>query len=426
MVAPLVPVAAAAANPTLWPWYAGMAAAGVGALTTGLAGIQQGWGRQQRRPVLPESVRTGRNTPPNQLRERSRSAYGLTTPSLETGRNVPPSQLSSNTRAQYGLTGPAPGSSWAPMETPAARTERARRVEMLGNAGVQTPLPPLEDLKPYWDRPENQAMRTAATPGKEGFVAPGGQAHSDRADMMAWLEANKNAQAGVDGRNIVDRYLLKEYNRGTLGEQGLAMARARGLVKDGVPDYSGAFGRNQGYSPADAYGGKFDLPEFASAGSEDVKQWPQNAVAPEQIAEMYKGGMDLDPRSIPNAVPDQAFTAPMKADLGQLYSPQNRQEDPFVQPYAPAQQGQGLAAALSAQSQAAAMAGYGSEHVAFPGKDFSPNAFNTGMTMGDSFSNPSVNRDVALTENQAQANSFLDARKRNLITQLAFQGGFQR
>lgn len=404
------------------PWT--LAAAGTLAVGAGLATMAE---KSQprpgsRRPSL-DPYGTGRSSPPSQLADKTGRPYGAPESTIN-GRNMNPALLSSNDWAQYGLTppgpapAPGPGGSQVPMVSPATRAERERRAQMLGNAGVQAPLPPLEDLKPYWDRPENQAIRTAATPGKDGFVAPGGQAHSDRADMMAWLEANKNAQAGVDGRNIVDRYLLKEYNRGALGEKGLAMARARGLVKDAPADYSGAFSRDQGFSPADAYGSKFDLPEFASVGSEDIKQWPQTAIAPEQIAERYQGGMDLDPRSVPNAVPAAPFAAPLKADYQQLFSPGNQQLAPMVSTPASIQQAAPRWHEPSAPADAAVLAGYGGSPMEFPTGSSTTNAFNTGLDLGVSYSDPNGNRD------QAFANSFLEERKRAINR--ALFAGYQR
>lgn len=179
----------------------------------------------------------------------------------------------------------APGLTQVPMGSPAARTERARRAEMLGNAGVQEPLPPPQDLKPYWERTENQAIRAAATPGGQGFVAPGSPAHSDRADILAWMEANKDAQRGADGRNVVDRYLLKELQRGSLGERGMALARARGLVAGGESIESNDFGVKpgpsalaglSGFDPAGGFGVQADEIPLAGLGGQPpaVRQSP--------------------------------------------------------------------------------------------------------------------------------------------------------
>lgn len=96
---------------------------------------------------------------------------------------------------------------------PAARAQRERVNEMLQNAGVQQPLPPMEDLRPYWAR--NPEIAKAAAEGPRSTDA----GYSERADIQAWMEANKNAPKGADGKNIVDRFLEQQQKRGLIREQ---------------------------------------------------------------------------------------------------------------------------------------------------------------------------------------------------------------
>lgn len=72
----------------------------------------------------------------------------------------------------------------------------------------------LQQATPYWDREENKAIRAAAEPG--GGPRAGTAGYAQRADIQAWIEANKNAPKGVDGKNIVDRFLEQQKQRGLL------------------------------------------------------------------------------------------------------------------------------------------------------------------------------------------------------------------
>lgn len=72
----------------------------------------------------------------------------------------------------------------------------------------------LQQATPYWEREENQGIRTAAALG--GGPRAGEAGYAQRADIQAWMEANKNAPKGVDGKNIVDRFLEQQQKRGLL------------------------------------------------------------------------------------------------------------------------------------------------------------------------------------------------------------------
>jgi len=72
----------------------------------------------------------------------------------------------------------------------------------------------LQQATPYWEREENQGIRTAAAVG--GGPRAGEAGYAQRADIQAWMEANKNAPKGADGKNIVDRFLEQQQKRGLL------------------------------------------------------------------------------------------------------------------------------------------------------------------------------------------------------------------
>lgn len=72
----------------------------------------------------------------------------------------------------------------------------------------------LQQATPYWEREENRALLQAAQPG--GGPRAGQAGYAQRADIQAWMEANKNAPKGADGKNIVDRFLEQQQKRGLL------------------------------------------------------------------------------------------------------------------------------------------------------------------------------------------------------------------
>ena len=72
----------------------------------------------------------------------------------------------------------------------------------------------LQQATPYWQREENQVLLQAAQPG--GGSRAGETGYAQRADIQAWMGANKNAPKGADGKNIVDRFLEQQQKRGLL------------------------------------------------------------------------------------------------------------------------------------------------------------------------------------------------------------------
>lgn len=293
----------------------------------------------------------------------------------------------------------APGGGTAATGTPSWMTRRAATAEALGNAGVQQPLPPPQDLKPAWSwaDPANATIANAATPGKEGYVRSGEVGYSDRPDIVAWKNANRNAPRGPDGMNIVERFEAEQ--------------RRKGLLAGQIPDYSGSFGTTPQYSPEDAFNGKFDIPEFASVNSEDVKQWPQQAMAPEQITEAFQGSMDLDPSAMPN----EPFRAPLRSSYQDTFSAEGLQGEQLVAVPVATQSVDRFPTQFNGATNTAAMAGFRGEadepSIRFPvDAPTAAAAFNSGLDLGVSYADPDGNRDEAF-----YANKFLNRRKNDLI-----------
>lgn len=76
----------------------------------------------------------------------------------------------------------------------------------------------LQQATPYWEREENKALLQAAK--VDGGPRAGEAGYAQRADIRAWMEANKNAPKGADGKNIVDRFLEQQQKRGLLDTPG--------------------------------------------------------------------------------------------------------------------------------------------------------------------------------------------------------------
>lgn len=145
-------------------------------------------------------------------------ADGLSGTSTRRGSSRPSaSRLATPVNLNKGMTGknwpdgvPKPGTAPDPRTWPTgapvlsddadARASEARRM--------------LQQATPYWEREENKAIRAAAEPG--GGPRAGTAGYAQRADIQAWIEANKNAPKGVDGKNIVDRFLEQQKQRGLL------------------------------------------------------------------------------------------------------------------------------------------------------------------------------------------------------------------
>ena len=86
-----------------------------------------------------------------------------------------------------------------------APPERARREAVTVMAQQYAP-------QNYWESETGKALAAAAQSGPKAGEA----GYAQRADIAAWIEANKNAPKGVDGKNIVDRFLEKQRAKGLL------------------------------------------------------------------------------------------------------------------------------------------------------------------------------------------------------------------
>jgi hypothetical protein len=91
----------------------------------------------------------------------------------------------------------------------------------------------LQQATPYWEREENQDLRAAAALG--GGPRAGEAGYAQRADIQAWMEANKNAPKGADGKNIVDRFLEQQQKRGLLDTPGQGGGIALGAERIVMP-----------------------------------------------------------------------------------------------------------------------------------------------------------------------------------------------
>lgn len=144
-----------------------------------------------------------------------------------------PSPASQGWRGIYGLAETAPG-----------QTDKAAKAVQ----NVQAPVAVLSDdvdarasearrmlqqATPYWEREENQDLRAAAALG--GGPRAGGAGYAQRADIQAWMEANKNAPKGADGKNIVDRFLEQQQKRGLLDTPGQGGGIALGAERIVMP-----------------------------------------------------------------------------------------------------------------------------------------------------------------------------------------------
>jgi hypothetical protein len=177
-----------------------------------------------------------------------RATQGIsTTPSANTGYQPGGGRMRGGRRAaatpdlNAGMTGanwpagvprpstPVDSSTWPTGRAPVLSDDRDAR------ASEATRM--LQQATPFWEREENKALKVAAGPVDQGGGPRAGEAgYAQRADIAAWIEANKNSPKGADGKNIVDRFLDQQ--------------RAKGLLD--APGQPGGFGSERIAMPVDA------------------------------------------------------------------------------------------------------------------------------------------------------------------------------
>lgn len=211
----------------------------VGLVNYGLQGFADFLNQVQGRPVLAQeasirSATTARSvTPPGNYR-----VPGVGEFDVRSGRPV-------------GAMATAPLVT-APIATPARQAERSERNRMLQQAGgpnISQRLVPTEA--------EAEAINAAQARAQDAVIAYRGQdrdstttslpaqldqrdpIYAQRADIQAWMEANKNAPKGADGMNIVDRFLARQRPAAAVDE---------------APDYAPAGAPTQPWGAADAPG----------------------------------------------------------------------------------------------------------------------------------------------------------------------------
>lgn len=115
----------------------------------------------------------------------------------------------------FGITESAP-SSTKPKVRPSGSAPAASAVGLSDDvdARASEARRMLQQATPFWEREENKGLLQAAQVG--GGPRAGEAGYAQRADIAAWIEANKNAPKGVDGKNIVDRFLEKQQRQGLL------------------------------------------------------------------------------------------------------------------------------------------------------------------------------------------------------------------
>lgn len=244
---PLPVVAAGAAAPILWPWYAAMGATGVGATLAGLEGIRRGAGggrRYQGPPAPSGSPRQERQDYINRMNASMGGGRGSRGVQLPASGSPAPGAPGSGGRTyvspfagnrdaainrvrQIAPTAPMavaqPPVNTSPvgygpppvLGSSAADNRRAEVNRMITQGGGQ-PLPPAVELKPYWA--QNPEIKRAAEEGPRATEV----GYSDRADIQEWINANRNAPKGADGKNIVDRFLEQQRKRGLIQEDTTA------------------------------------------------------------------------------------------------------------------------------------------------------------------------------------------------------------
>lgn len=163
------------------------------------------------------------------------------------------------------------------MVTPASRARQEAANQALQNAGganiSQPILASVPDAAVSASKEYAQARATNPMAELPAVLDQRSQEYGQRADIQAWIDANRNAPKGADGMNVVDRFLAKQRPAAPLIGQ-----------RSEAPDYSEGGAPTQPWTAADAPG---PAPERGTVIGEkyygktwDGTQWIGDAQAP--------------------------------------------------------------------------------------------------------------------------------------------------
>ena len=214
-----------------------------------------------------------------------------------------------------------------PVVSPASRARAEAANQALQNAGganISERILPGEDaVKAVGAYAEARAKDPFAE--IPALVDQRSQEYGQRADIAAWIEANKNAPKGADGMNIVDRFLAKQRPAAPLQSQ---LSEA--------PDYSEGGAPTAPWTPADAPG---PAPERGTVIGEkyygkqwDGTQWIDEAQAPFSTSPlgttaaygMAQQGVEFVPQATAQAS-NLNFNSPLpEANMSQAFSDESK------------------------------------------------------------------------------------------------------
>jgi hypothetical protein len=261
-----------AGNPFALPWYGGLQFPGSKPRPAAAPATPV----RRARPNLPPSLQQMSRNP--RIGGTNRPTYGLDEsanvpsqyPMGVSGRSMPGLPADANVPSQYppgtsrGLApaagrpapaaaaparsvapapGPQPGGGYTPMVTPSFRAREEQLVSAGQQAGLQGYRPSAS-----WDKSGasyKAAAAVAPTVAQFREAGPGAavpaaidqrsQEYGQRADIQAWMNANRNAPKGADGMNIVDRFIKAQRPPQGVGSMPMS-AQAQALA---VSQYAG-------------------------------------------------------------------------------------------------------------------------------------------------------------------------------------------
>lgn len=204
----------------------------------------------------------------------------------------------------FGIAESAP-SSTKPKDRPSGSAPAASAVGLSDDvdARASEARRMLQQATPFWEREENKGLLQAAQVG--GGPRAGEAGYAQRADIAAWIEANKNAPKGVDGKNIVDRFLEKQRAQGLLDAPGASPALGGERIAMPVDSESAAQAAQRGLT-----GFEGTALEQAQANVQEI-QGRERAAMNEQIWQAAAAGTlpEVAGTSIPAKAPDWTQSA---------------------------------------------------------------------------------------------------------------------